>query len=133
MKKILFIFIVALFANACTDGFESANVNPYEITDESLTQDFNHIGSFYPSLLANIFGHQVEENLVAESFCNYMATPTPFVGGVNNTTYYITWNSYWDRVYNNVMSPASQVIDIAQDRITSYNVCYTKLLRRGHH
>ncbi len=129
MKKILFIFIVALFANACTDGFESANVNPYEITDESLTQDFNHIGSFYPSLLANIFGHQVEENLVAESFCNYMATPTPFVGGVNNTTYYITWNSYWDRVYNNVMSPASQVIDIAQEGGYDVFVAWAKLIR----
>lgn len=129
MKKVLFIFIVALFANACTDGFEEANVNPYEVSDESLTQDFNHIGSFYPTLLANIFGHQVEENLVAESYCDYMATPTVFVSGVNNTTYYITWNSYWDRIYTNLMSPASQVIDIAEEGGYDVFAAWAKLIR----
>ncbi len=95
---------------ACTSEFEDANINPYEISEESLTQDFNHIGSFFPSMLSNIFGHQIEENLIAESFCDYMATPTPFAGGVNNTTYYIRWNTYWDRIYNSIMSPATQVI-----------------------
>ncbi len=129
MKKILFLFIAALFANACTDGFEEANVNPYEVTDESLTQDFNHIGSFYPTLLANIFGHQIEENLAAESFCDYMATPTPFASGVNNTTYYIQWNTYWDRIYDNLMSPASQVIDIAEEGGYDVFVAWAKLIR----
>lgn len=95
---------------ACTSEFEDANINPYEISEESLTQDFNHIGSFFPSMLSNIFGHQIEENLIAESFCDYMATPTPFAGGINNTTYYIRWNTYWDRIYNSIMSPATQVI-----------------------
>ncbi|MFA9371578.1 MAG: SusD/RagB family nutrient-binding outer membrane lipoprotein [Labilibaculum antarcticum] len=129
MKKILFIFIVALLASACTDGFEEANVNPYEITDESLTQDFNHIGSFYPSLLANIFGHQIEENLIAESYCDYMATPTPFASGVNNTTYYITWNTYWNRIYNDLMAPASQVIDIAEKGEYDVFVAWAKLIK----
>ena len=129
MKKILFIFIVAFLANACTDGFEEANVNPYEITDKSLEQDFNHIGSFYPSLLYNIFGHQIEENLVAESFCDYMATPSKFAGGINNTTYYITWNTYWDRIYNSIMSPASQVIDIAEEGGYDVFVAWAKLIR----
>ncbi|MGV8135358.1 MAG: SusD/RagB family nutrient-binding outer membrane lipoprotein [Mangrovibacterium sp.] len=115
MKKILSLFIVALFAGSCTDGFEEANINPYEISEESLTQDFNHIGSFYPSLLGNIFGHQIEENLVAESFCDYMATPTPFVNGINNTTYYIRWNTYWDRIYKSIMAPANQVIKKAEE------------------
>lgn len=115
MKKLLYLFLAALLANACTDGFEEANVNPYEVSDESLSQDNNDVGSFYPSLLGNIFGHQIEENLVAESFCDYMATPTPFVSGVNNTTYYIRWNTYWDRVYNNMMAPAKQVIKKANE------------------
>lgn len=129
MKKILYLFFAAFLMNACTDGFEEANVNPYEISDESLTQDFNHIGSFYPSLLANIFGHQVEENLVAESYCDYMATPTPFVSGRNNTTYYITWNTYWDRIYNNLMAPASQVIDIAEEGGYDVFAAWAKLIR----
>jgi len=33
----------------------------------------------------------------------YLNTPTDFVGNVNNTTYYISWNSYWGRVYGSVM------------------------------
>ncbi len=130
MKKILFIFIIALLANACTDGFEDANVNPYEITSESLEQDFNHIGSFYPTMLYNIFGHQVEENLAAESYCDYMATPTPFVSGINNTTYKITWNGgLWNRVYGSIMAPASQVIDIAEEGGYTVFVEWAKLIR----
>ncbi|WP_372774324.1 SusD/RagB family nutrient-binding outer membrane lipoprotein [Mangrovibacterium sp.] len=129
MKKILSLFIVALFFSTCTDGFEEANVNPYQITDESLSQDFNHIGSFYPTLMANIFGSQVQENLVAESYCDFMASPTPFVSGVNNTTYYITWNSYWNRIYNNLMSPASQVIDIAEEGGYDVFAAWAKLIR----
>ena len=129
MKKILIIFIVAFLANACTDGFEEANVNPYEITDESLEQDFNQIGSFYPTMLYNIFGGQVQENLAAESYCNYMAQPTVFVSGVNNTTYYITWNSYWSRIYSYIMSPASQVIDLAEEGGYTVFVAWAKLIR----
>lgn len=129
MKKILFIVTVALFANACTDGFEEANINPYEMSQSSLNQDFNSIGSFYPSLLSNIFGHQVEENLIAESFCDYMATPTPFVSGVNNTTYYITWNTYWERIYNNIMAPASQVIDLAEEGGYDVFAAWARLIR----
>ena len=34
-------------------------------------------------------------------------------GGVNNTTYYIRWNAYWDRIYGLLMAPANQVIKIA--------------------
>ncbi|PTN07991.1 SusD/RagB family nutrient-binding outer membrane lipoprotein [Mangrovibacterium marinum] len=129
MKKILFIFLVGLLANACTDGFEEANINPYEISSESLKQDNNDIGSYFPSLLSNIFGHQIEENLIAESFCDYMATPTPFVSGVNNTTYYITWNTYWNRIYNNLMSPSGQVIRKALDDDKEVFAAWAKLIR----
>jgi len=115
MKKIIFLLMAAFFMNACTDKFEEANINPYEISGESLKQDFNHVGAYYSSMLGNIFGHQIEENLVAESFADYMATPTPFAGGVNNTTYYIRWNTHWDRIYGSLMAPANQVIKIADE------------------
>lgn len=115
MKKIIFLLMAAFFMNACTDKFEEANINPYEISGESLKQDFNHVGAYYSSMLGNIFGHQIEENLVAESFADYMATPTPFAGGVNNTTYYIRWNTYWNRIYGSLMAPANQVIKIADE------------------
>jgi len=115
MKKIIFLILTAFFMNACTDKFDEANTNPYEISSESLKQDFNHVGAYYSSMLGNIFGHQIEENLVAESFADYMATPTPFANGINNTTYYIRWNTYWDRIYGSLMAPANQVIKIADE------------------
>ena len=45
MKKIIFIIVVALFFSACTDNFEELNTHPYQISDESLEQDFNHVGA----------------------------------------------------------------------------------------
>ena len=48
MKKIIFITIAvfALFFSGCTENFEEINTNPYQISGESLEQDFNHVGSF---------------------------------------------------------------------------------------
>jgi len=131
MKKIIFSLMVAflLIANACTNKFEEANTNPYEISSKSLEQDFNHVGAYYSSMLGNIFGHQIEENLVAESFCDYMATPTPFVGGVNNTTYYIRWNTYWDRIYGSLMAPAYQVVKIADEGGYTVFSAWAKLIQ----
>ena len=116
MKKIIFIFttIFMFVFSACTDNFLETNTNPYQISDEELRADFNHVGAFYPTMLNNIFGDQIEHNLAHESFVRHLATPTPFVGGINNTTYYIRWNTYWNRIYNNIMSPSRQVKQIAE-------------------
>lgn len=75
MKKIKYstytlLTVFALSLNACTDNFESINQNPYQITGESLEQDFNHVGAFYPSMLDNLFQDQIAHNLVHESFAN---------------------------------------------------------------
>jgi hypothetical protein len=114
MKK-LFIALIFLSALvACTKDFESENQNPYQISDEMLKQDFNLIGSPFSGLLFNLNGHQVEEDLCQDSWMGYLNTPTPFVGNVNNTTYYIRWNAYWGRVYGSVMSPSKQVLDLAK-------------------
>lgn len=112
MKRIKYIIIVALLFNigACTDNFEELNQNPYQITDESLEQDFNNVGAFYPPMFQNIFGNQVDHNLSNVSWVRHLGTPTNFVGGINNTTYYMRWNGYWNRVYNNIMSPSGLVI-----------------------
>lgn len=98
---------------ACTDDFVELNESPYEIDDESLKQDFNNVGAFYPPMLKNLFGHQIEHNLSHDSWVRHLATPTPFVGGINNTTYYIRWNTYWNRIYGQIMSPATNVTKIA--------------------
>lgn len=122
--------VFALLISACTDNFERINQNPYQITDESLEQDFNHIGAFFPSILNNIFQDQVAHNLVHEAFVNHLGTPTPFVSNRNNTTYYLTWgDSYWNGVYNNIMAPARQVIQIAEEGGYDVFVAWAKLLR----
>ena len=131
MKKIIYIFIAALLFNlsACTENFEEVNKNPYEITDESLKQDFNNVGAFYPPMLKNLFGHQIEHNLVNDSFVRHLATPTPFVGGINNTTYYIRWNVYWNRIYNQIMSPSAQVMKIAEAEDYPVFLQWARLIR----
>ncbi len=131
MKKLIYLYttIFLLIFGACTDKFEETNTNPYEISDVSLQQDFNMVGAYFPTMLSNVFGHQIEHNLVHESFIRHLATPTPFVSGVNNTTYYITWNTYWDRIYNNIMAPARQVIQIAEADGYDVFVSWAKLLR----
>jgi hypothetical protein len=115
MKKIISLAVFVVLLGACTKNFEEINSNPNQITQKSLEQDFNHIGAYYQGLMANLQGHQVEEDLLTDSFVRHFGTPTPFVSNRNNTTYYVTWNSFWGRIYNDVMSPAKQVIEIAQE------------------
>ena len=131
MKKIIYISIAVLLFNtsACTDNFEKLNKSPYQVTDESLKQDFNNVGAFYPPMLKNLFGHQTEHNLSHDSWVRHLATPTPFVGGINNTTYYIRWNPYWNRIYNQIMSPSSQVMKIAEAEGYPVFVEWAKLIR----
>lgn len=116
MKKIFYILILTLGIFACTDNFEEANRNDFRISDEELDQDFNRLGSPFQGLLRHQFGHQIEEDLAHDNFVRHLGTPTPFVGGDNNTTYAPTWfNPFWNRIYNNVMSPAAQVIKQADE------------------
>ena len=129
MKKILFAFVLMLGFVACTDNFEEANMNQYLISDKELEQDFNLLGSPFQGLLSNLFGHQIEEDLVHDNFTRHLGTPTPFVGGVNNTTYYIRWNTYWDRIYPSVMAPAAQVIKQANEGGYDVFASWAKLMQ----
>ncbi|MEO5889846.1 MAG: SusD/RagB family nutrient-binding outer membrane lipoprotein [Ferruginibacter sp.] len=114
MKKIISaILLLSIFISSCTKDFENLNRDPNQVSDEELTQDNNLLGSPFSSLVFNIFGHQIEEDLCYDSWMGYMNTPTDFVGNVNNTTYYIRWNSYWDRIYGSVMSPSKKVIELS--------------------
>ncbi len=122
MKKIICVFsiiVLALVFSACTDDFAEINKHPYLLTEGSLQQDYNHLGAYFPTLIRNIrtggFGDQTQHNLAHEQFMRHLATPTPFVGGVNNTTYVITWNPFWGHQYGNVFAPARQVMRIADE------------------
>ncbi len=110
MKKILiYIPIVAaiLTVAGCTKGFTEFNTNPYEISDESLTQNFNNVGGFFKQLQMNIYlydGLQTDENLTGDAFAQYMIPPTPFAGNVNNVTYHYQWYAdQWNTSYSNTM------------------------------
>lgn len=114
MKKIISLITLTLFMLACTDKFDETNRNPYQITEESLKQDFNYIGAYFSSMLSNLLGDQVQEDLLTDSYVRHVGTPTPFMSNRNNTTYYVTWNTFWTRIYGSVMSPSRQVIKIAE-------------------
>lgn len=130
MKKIISLTVLVLLMGACTKNFDEINTNPYQITDESLKQDFNHVGAYFQSILANLVGHQTQEDLVTDSFVRHFGCPTPFVGNRNNTTYYITWNSFWGSyIYPNVMAPTRQVIKIAEADGYDVFAAWAKLLQ----
>ena len=129
MKKIFLAIILTLGFFACTDNFEEANRNQFLISDAELDQDFNRLGSPFQGLLSNLFGHQIEEDLCHDNWTRMLGTPTPFVGGVNNTTYYMRWNTYWNRIYGSVMSPAAQVIKQADEGGYEVFSSWAKLLQ----
>lgn len=136
MKQKLYIIlaVTALTFNACTKGFEEANTNPYEVSTESLKQDFNYIGAFFPNILSHVLvnsaGQQVTQNLCSDSWACYMGTPTAFEGGVNNTTYHMVWeDSMWGEVYENVMPQSRQVIQLADEGGYKVFSDWAKLIR----
>lgn len=115
--------IVAMNLTNCTGDFESINTNPYGISQESLTQQNNHIGSRFSPLFSNViraepaWNYQLQQNLNADVFSGYMTAPTPFAGNINNQTYALVngWNGFiWSDAYdsndgNGVMPYAREI------------------------
>lgn len=129
MKRILIALVSSIAFLACTENFVETNQNPNQISDELLKQDFNLVGSPFSNMIFNLNGHQIEEDLCADNWMGYMGTPTDFVGNVNNTTYYIRWNSFWGRQYGSIMSPAKQVVQLAKDNNLPLFATWAKLIR----
>ena len=118
MKQLFIASIILIAFGSCTKDFQATNQDPNQISDEMLKQDFNLVGSPFAGMLYELHGNQgsqTQEDLCYDSWMGYMNTPTPFTSNVNNTTYYVRWNSYWGRQYGNVMSPARQVIRLAKE------------------
>jgi len=129
MKKIIFALFVVTILGSCTKDFVTTNQNPNQISDVLLKQDFNLVGSPISGMLFNLNGHQIEEDLCQDSWMGFMSTGTDFVGNVNNTTYYIRWNAYWGREYGSVMSPAKQVIQLAEDNNLPLFATWAKFIK----
>ncbi len=119
MKKIIYTMLIALLLGlgACTKDFEGANSNPYKISNKSLAQDYNNIGSYYATLLQYLmttYAPQVEESEVYESWAMHQATPQNFNGGNNEAHYFPLWQLYWVWNYGAVMAPSQAVLKLAR-------------------
>ncbi|WP_027124892.1 RagB/SusD family nutrient uptake outer membrane protein [Gelidibacter mesophilus] len=115
--------LAALSLTNCTKDFEDINTNPYGISQESLEQQNNHIGSRFAPLFSNViraepaWNYQLQQNLNADVFSGYMASATPFAGNINNQTYSLVdgWNGFiWADAYdandgNGVMPYAREI------------------------
>ncbi|WP_067147861.1 SusD/RagB family nutrient-binding outer membrane lipoprotein [Pseudotamlana agarivorans] len=128
MKNILKYTLAAVAAislSNCTGDFEEINTNRYGYSDEELTQQYNHIGSGFSTMFDNIirtnpgWNYQLQQNLNADIFSGYMASPTPFAGNINNQTYSLVdgWNGFiWSDAYDgndgNGIIPFANKIDI---------------------
>lgn len=126
MKKIIYcsiLLLVSLILTAsCTSNFNHMNTPPFGVTDEELSQDNNYIGMHFPtlqkSIYYNLYGYgwdfQLIQNLTADVWSGYMASPTNFKGGINTQTYALTndWTDYsWDYTYSSIMVNQLKVRD----------------------
>ncbi|PIB34661.1 hypothetical protein BFP72_04165 [Reichenbachiella sp. 5M10] len=121
----------------CTDKFEEINTNPYGISNEALTQDFNHIGGRVVQATQNIYVitpawvTQLQQNLNADIYSGYLAPPTPFAGNINNNTYSLVdgWNGFiWSSAYESVMYPLATMDETAGDEFPQF-VAWGKIVR----
>lgn len=115
--------LVAMSLINCTGDFEDINTDPNGISQASLTQQNNHIGSRFSPLFSNVirvepaWNYQLQQNLNADVFSGYMTAPTPFAGNINNQTYALVngWNGFiWSDAYdaangNGVMPYAREI------------------------
>ncbi|WBX75272.1 RagB/SusD family nutrient uptake outer membrane protein [Tenacibaculum ovolyticum] len=107
--KYIQLLIILVIINACTNDFAGINTDPNKISNESLTQRNNHIGSRFSPMFSNVirvepaWNYQLQHNLNADVFSGYMTSPTPFAGNINNQTYALVngWNGFiWSDAYN---------------------------------
>jgi hypothetical protein len=118
-----------LFAVGCTDNFDEINSDPNGFTDQLLEQDFNNIKGLFTPIFNNVlvfnpeWFYQVQQGLQGDVWSGYMATPTPFRGGTNNTTYDLVdgWNGFaWSAGYTSVMANALKIEQRAKGKFDQF-------------
>jgi hypothetical protein len=123
------ICVSLLAVVSCTDRFEEINSNPAGQTTELLEQDFNHVKGLFLPMFNNVlvfnpeWFYQVQQGLQGDVWSGYMATPTPFRGGTNNTTYDLVdgWNGFaWSAGYSTVMANALKVEQRAKGKYDQF-------------
>jgi len=120
-KLIAFLAFTALVSVSCSN-LEDYNKNDNNISDETLTIDFQHVGSKYQPIFENIYRYepawvfQLQQNLNADVYSGYLTNPRPFVAGANNTTYALVsgWNNFiWSVPYENIMNNSKNISELA--------------------
>jgi len=88
-----------LLISACTKEFKAFNTNPSKVTQAQAAGDYLYIAGFLPDMESNIsspvdWEYQVQQNLNADCFSGYMASPDDGFGP-NNLTYFMRydWNN----------------------------------------
>jgi hypothetical protein len=106
--KLLSLGLLLSVASSCTDKMEGMNEsNLKNIPPDDLKMDANEGGFLLPSMMRSVnetvTGQQTMQNLLSESYANYLEAPSNFTGNVNTTTYR-TKGSTWVRMWNTTTS-----------------------------
>jgi hypothetical protein len=109
--KLVGMSLLFFLASSCTKDFEGLNQNKKNISDKDLTQDANEGGFLLPAMMNSVIGIttnvQTQQNLLGDSYANYLESPGEFASNDNPITYNVgavTWDGMWHISTNGVMN-----------------------------
>ncbi|HWD88681.1 MAG TPA: RagB/SusD family nutrient uptake outer membrane protein [Mucilaginibacter sp.] len=99
-NSIIWACILGAFAlSSCTKEFNAMNTDPSKVTQGQAQGDLQYLGGFFPDMEQNIaspvdYIYQIQQNLNADIFSGYMASPD-YGFGPNNANYFMRfdWNA----------------------------------------
>ncbi|WP_443944087.1 SusD/RagB family nutrient-binding outer membrane lipoprotein [Pedobacter sp. AW1-32] len=113
------VVLVLITFSSCTKNFEEINTNTIGITDQQGQADgtlqilqLQQAQRAIVNVINSADVYQVSQNLNADVFSGYMASPTNFNANQNNLTYalQVGWNrAAWERAYREIMNPLYRV------------------------
>ena len=127
---------------ACTDSFQSYNIDRTGFTEEQQTYDFNRNGIPLRTIQKGIYFNydwggsinlpfQFMQNLSADMFCGYMHSYDPYNGGLSNTVYNLNdgWNAtMFEYTYGYIMTEIKRSEDLSRDALPPF-YAITKILK----
>jgi hypothetical protein len=131
-----------LAAVSCTSDFNETNTNPTGITAKDLEQDFNNVRVPFTTVFTGVFNtthwkYQLQQNLNADIWSGYMATPTPFKGAAgdnSNYNYVDGWNSFiWSLPYTDVMANTLKIEQRTKEKYAQFYAVSLILKVEGMH
>ena len=110
--KLLSLGLLLSVASSCTDKMEGLNEGNLKLMPpDDLKMDANEGGFLLPAMIrsvnAPVNGQQTQQNLLSESYANYLEAPSNFLNNVNTTTYRTqgtTWTGLWTSTTNGLFN-----------------------------